>query len=97
MGYSIYLLQHNTGRTYIGITTDINRRVRQHNGELTGGAKATTRLGFGWVVKAILSTFDKSKALQLERLFKKKRGLQSRLNVFIDYQKNNSDIFLVIL
>lgn len=36
-----YLLYTDTGNTYIGATVDIDRRLRQHNKELVGGAKAT--------------------------------------------------------
>ena len=32
------------GRTYIGFTVNPERRLRQHNGELTKGAKARSTL-----------------------------------------------------
>jgi len=38
----VYLLQCSDKSTYIGATVDLNRRLRQHNGEIQGGAKRTT-------------------------------------------------------
>jgi putative endonuclease len=39
--YFVYILQCSDGTYYTGITTDVERRIRQHNGELKGGAKYT--------------------------------------------------------
>jgi predicted GIY-YIG superfamily endonuclease len=42
--YCYFLGQHNnwTGQTYNGYTVNLSRRLRQHNGEIKGGAWATT-------------------------------------------------------
>lgn len=37
----VYVLQCADGTLYTGVTTDLKRRTRQHNGELKGGAKYT--------------------------------------------------------
>lgn len=37
----VYLLESTKGNTYIGATIDLNRRLRQHNKEIKGGARAT--------------------------------------------------------
>ena len=37
----VYLLQCSDGSFYTGVTTDLERRVRQHNGEIVGGANYT--------------------------------------------------------
>ena len=43
MSFFCYLLISNDfSNTYVGATIDIHRRLRQHNKEITGGAKATT-------------------------------------------------------
>ena len=42
--WKCYLLATNDGgsqKTYVGVTPDLDRRLRQHNGLLSGGAKAT--------------------------------------------------------
>jgi predicted GIY-YIG superfamily endonuclease len=41
MTFYCYLLFTNNKHTYIGATIDIDHRLRQHNGELVGGAKYT--------------------------------------------------------
>lgn len=44
--YSCYVIaSHDFKRTYAGVTTELDRRLRQHDGILRGGAKATR--GFG--------------------------------------------------
>ena len=37
----VYLLLSTNGNTYVGATVDLNRRLRQHNKEISGGARAT--------------------------------------------------------
>lgn len=63
----IYLLKsESTRRTYIGYTVDLERRLRQHNGEITGGAKYT-RYGRPWSLVLYVTGFpDMKTALQYE-------------------------------
>lgn len=65
-----YLLVSTEGQTYIGATIDPDRRLRQHNGELRGGARATAaRVGQGqrWERFCYVEGFSsKREALQFE-------------------------------
>ena len=38
--WQLYMLRTATGSLYTGISTDPQRRLRQHQGELTGGSRA---------------------------------------------------------
>lgn len=65
--HSVYLLKSTTTRrTYIGYTVNPVRRLRQHNGEIKGGAKYTRR-GRPWVMICYITGFpDHRTALQYE-------------------------------
>ncbi|XP_059434534.1 structure-specific endonuclease subunit slx1 isoform X3 [Corylus avellana] len=53
-------------KTYVGVTTDFPRRLRQHNGELKGGAKAS-HAGRPWVCACIIRGFkDQSEGFKLQ-------------------------------
>lgn len=75
--WAIYLIS-NGNRTYVGSTTDVNRRLRQHNGELTGGARSTR--GYKWELICYVSGFEnRSVACRWEKLVKSRAvGLGNR-------------------
>lgn len=67
MFYVYLLLSSDNKNTYVGATIDVNRRLRQHNGEIKGGAKATTSKSKVWRRVCYVSGFpDWSAALQFE-------------------------------
>lgn len=39
--WTVYLLKCANNALYCGITNDLSKRLRQHNGEIKGGAKYT--------------------------------------------------------
>lgn len=63
--WKFYLIANN-GCTYAGVSPDPVRRLRQHNGEIKGGAKYTTSKGPGWRHLCLLSGFTKIQSLQFE-------------------------------
>lgn len=66
----VYLLVSSSGNTYVGATVDLNRRLRQHNKEIKGGAHATgikVAQGESWSRAAHVSGFpDWQATLQFE-------------------------------
>ena len=41
--FFVYLLESTNHNTYVGATVDLDHRLRQHNGEIKGGAVATSK------------------------------------------------------
>jgi len=67
----VYMIQAtNGGRVYTGISVDMGRRLRQHNGLIKGGAKAT-RAGRPWALIYTERASTKGEALRRERALKR--------------------------
>ena len=63
----VFYIIHNRGATYAGVSPDPVRRLRQHNGEIVGGAKYTTGKGPGWEHICLVRGFqDKIHSMQFE-------------------------------
>lgn|GEM_PF-1716455 len=59
---------------YVGCTADLPRRLRQHNGDLAGGARFTRR-GRPWAVARVYGPFaGRGEAQRAERAVKRLRG-----------------------
>lgn len=81
----VYLLVSTSGNTYVGATVDLERRLRQHNKEIKGGAHATgmkVSQGEHWTRAAHVSGFpDWQAALQFEWRWKQlSRKLPLKMN-----------------
>lgn len=63
----IFYIIKNGNSTYAGVSPDPVRRLRQHNGEIKGGAKYTRSKGPGWEHVCFVKGFqNKIQTLQFE-------------------------------
>ena len=64
--WSCYVIMNNYF-TYVGVSNDVYKRLRAHNGEIKGGAKYTTSKGDGWEHVCIIHGFrTKIESMQFE-------------------------------
>lgn len=100
--WSLYLLENSSsGITYLGVTTDKDRRLKQHNGLLKGGAKFTTaRKGNGeWVLKAYIDNLTSSTAHSYESKVKKCKSkgngdtpLERKINLIKKFMEHSDNL-----
>lgn len=63
--YCCYIIE-NGRSTYVGVTNNRIKRLRQHNSEISGGAKYTSSRGPGWKYVCVINNLDKITSMQLE-------------------------------
>jgi putative endonuclease len=75
LAWWVYVLVSNVKfRTYVGISTDPVRRIREHNGEEKGGAKST-RAARPWELARLFGPYaGRGEAQRRERALKRIRG-----------------------
>lgn len=111
LSYVVYVLINSiNNKTYIGITNNTERRIRQHNKELIGGAKYTTNnKGNGvWLYYGFIKNLNKNMALSFEKKIKIKSKkmsgtpIEKRLKainyIITDYNTvNNTNYYFELL
>lgn len=68
------------GLFYVGCTTDVARRVKQHNGLLSGGARCT-RKSRPWILQKVYGTYaNRGEAQRAEYALKHSKRGEGRLH-----------------
>jgi putative endonuclease len=79
MSFWVYILQsQTTGRHYCGSTSDVERRLRQHNDPDYQLSKTTKNFKGPWQLRWVYECSTRSEAMSLERKIKK-RGISRYL------------------
>ncbi len=73
------LISRRARRSYVGVTTDVSRRLAQHNGRRPGGARST-RAGRPWRLARRFGPYaTRAQAQRIEAELKRRRGAEQRL------------------
>ena len=84
----VYFIESTSGSTYIGATVNLDKRIRQHNKEIKGGAKATSikvEQGEVWKYICYVENFPNyNEALKFEWRWKQISRLIQKSNVTIN-------------
>lgn len=100
--YYVYLLQNiSNNRTYLGVTNNLKKCIRQHNGILRGGARYTRAFNGCWEYYLTIGNLTKCEALSIERTAgNKRRGsagispAEKRRNVLREIVPDYNDAYI---
>jgi len=81
MKYFVYIIENEKSRHYVGISTDPDRRVVEHN---KGSAKSTRPFG-PWKIIYTEEFASRSEACKREWHLKHSEGRQEKLNIIEKY------------
>jgi len=87
--YYCYIIRNSNCRVYNGYTSDLARRIRQHNSLIKGGAKSTR--GQYWEYVAWIEVLDRGLAMSYEAKIRKGRGIEGRI---LKMKELSEDIWL---
>jgi len=99
--FIVYLLINTRNKyTYLGVTNNSIKRIRQHNGEIKGGAKYTRakKKNGIWKYYMKISNLTKSEAYSMESLIKyatkkiyknnkTKTSFERKVNLILEFQE----------
>ena len=89
--FFVYFIESTNGSTYIGATVNLDKRIRQHNKDIKGGATATSikvNQGEAWTYVCYVENFPSwNSALQFEWAWKFYSRKLSRKLLPIDRRK----------
>lgn len=72
--FAYVLVSTRSRRTYVGVALDVERRLRQHNGEIAGGARST-RAGRPWRIGVVRGPYPtRGEAQAVEHALRRRRG-----------------------
>lgn len=89
MSYFVYILECNDGSLYTGITTDVTKRLAEHNSSLKGAKYTKARRSVKLLYKE--SSIDRSSASKREYEIKKLPRLK-KLQLILSFPTSSLEI-----
>ena len=92
-----YIIYNDKGNTYTGYSNNLNKRIRQHNGELVGGAKSTHNSNqWKYLIIFELLDFSYRQSLQYEYALKHPTNKRKRPHIYNGKEGRINSIPLVL-
>ena len=84
--YYVYIVECSDGTYYTGLSNDVEKRIRRHNGLLCGGAKYTSTRRPVKIIALSIPLENRSQATKLEYKVKKKKRA-NKVKFLLNYGK----------